>query len=251
MSIREFFNTYIDLWVETNKSTNLATNDQCVDLWRVFNMKVVGGPFMLGNAVDFWTNYPTAFYDKIPNTPTGVPQMGDTIIWGTKYAPYGHIAICTELVDVKNFTSFDQNDPIGSACHFQPHTYTGVLGWLRPKQLPQEEVNDNVESLNAKITELSKKLSDEIQANAELRTTNVNLQGDIKQQEEDNKQLLEDNRKAELDKQNALSDLKDMTGQHQSCQVDLKTATEALTGAEYRIIKGLSLWEILKIKFER
>jgi hypothetical protein len=133
MNITEFFDAYLDIWVESNRSDDPTTNQQCVDLWRVYNQKVVGGPFMYGNAVDFWTNYPVDFYDKIPNTPEGVPQLGDVIIWGTRYGKYGHIAVCTDIADVKGFTSFDQNDPINEACHFQPHSYTGVLGWLRPK----------------------------------------------------------------------------------------------------------------------
>jgi len=133
MTINEFFNAYEGLWVETNKGSDASTLDQCVDAWRTYNEKVIGGPFMYGNAVDFWTNYPTDFYDKIPNTPTGIPQLGDVMIWGTRYGKYGHIAVCTDIADVKTFTSFDQNDPIGEPCHYQPHNYTGVLGWLRPK----------------------------------------------------------------------------------------------------------------------
>jgi len=132
MTIQEFFDAYLGLWVETNKG-EASTNDQCVDLWRAYNRKVIAAPDMFGNAVDFWTNYPLDFYTKIPNTPTGIPQLGDVIIWGTKYGKYGHIAVCTDIADTKTFTAFGQNDPVGSACHYQPHNYTGVLGWLRPK----------------------------------------------------------------------------------------------------------------------
>jgi hypothetical protein len=103
---------------------------------------VIGGPNVTGNAVDYWTNFPTDFYDKIPNTPTGVPKLGDVMIWGTNYGPYGHIAVCTDIADTKGFTSFDQNDPSKSPCHYQPHNYTGVLGWLRPKNLPQSYIED-------------------------------------------------------------------------------------------------------------
>jgi hypothetical protein len=35
---------------------------------------------------------------------------------------------------MSSFTSFDQNWPTGSCCHFQYHeNYDGVIGWLRPK----------------------------------------------------------------------------------------------------------------------
>ena len=140
MTLQEFFDAYDGLWVESTGISDSGSRDQCVDLWRVFNLRVVGGPNVTGNAVDYWTNFPTDFYEKIPNTPTGVPKAGDVIIWGTNYGPYGHIAVCTDIADTKGFTSFDQNDPLKSPCHFQPHSYTGVLGWLRPKNLPQEEV---------------------------------------------------------------------------------------------------------------
>ena len=138
MTIQSFFDAYEGLWVESTSIGDSGSRDQCVDLWRVYNLRVIGGPNVTGNAVDYWTNYPTDFYDKIPNTPTGVPKLGDVMIWGTSYGPYGHIAVCTDIADTKGFTSFDQNDPAKSPCHYQPHNYTGVLGWLRPKNLPQD-----------------------------------------------------------------------------------------------------------------
>jgi hypothetical protein len=139
MVIKELFDAYEGLWIESSSIDTSGTRDQCVDLFRVYNRKVIGGNDMAGNAVDYFTNYPVVYYDKIPNTPTGVPQLGDVIVWGTTYGTYGHISVCTDIADTKGFTSFDQNDPLKSKCHFQPHTYNGVLGWLRPKQLPIEE----------------------------------------------------------------------------------------------------------------
>lgn len=137
MTIQEFFQAYEGLWIESTSIGDSGSRDQCVDLWRVYNLRVIGGPNVTGNAVDYWTNFPIDFYDKIPNDSIDdVPRLGDVIIWGTKYGPYGHIAVCTDIADTKGFTSFDQNDPAKSPCHFQPHTYSGVLGWLRPKKLP-------------------------------------------------------------------------------------------------------------------
>ena len=133
MTINDFFNAYEGLWIETNKTSDTSTLDQCIDAWRTYNRKVVGAPDIFGNPPDIWANYQQDFYEKIANTPDGVPKLGDVIIWGTKYGPYGHIAVCTDIADTKTFTSFDQNDPTGEPCHYQPHTYSGVLGWLRPK----------------------------------------------------------------------------------------------------------------------
>lgn len=138
MNVKQFFNAYEGLWVEYRGISNNETRDQCVDLFLVYNREVVGAPDMFGNAVDYWNNYPKDHYDRIENTSTFVPQLGDVGIWGTKYGPYGHIAIITDVADVKGFTSFDQNDPLKSSCHYQPHTYAGFLGVLRPKSLPQD-----------------------------------------------------------------------------------------------------------------
>jgi len=140
MNIRDFFWAFMDLWVESNKGSDPTTYDQCVDLWRAYNRKVIRAPDIFGNPPDIWEKYQADFYERIPNTPEGVPRLGDVIIWGKKYSKYGHIAICTEIADTKKFISFDQNDPIGTPCHFQEHNYVGVLGWLRPKN--QENIQD-------------------------------------------------------------------------------------------------------------
>lgn len=76
-------------------------------------------------------------FDWIPNTPTGVPQPGDIIVWNTAVGPYGHTAIFVDG-NASSFRSFDQNWPTGSAAHIQNHNYNGVVGWLRFKaQAPQ------------------------------------------------------------------------------------------------------------------
>lgn len=170
MNIRDFFWAYIDLWVESNKSSDPSTYDQCVDLWRVFNRKIIKAPDIFGNPPELWEKYQSNYYEKIPNTPEGVPQLGDVIVWGKSYGGIGHIAICTEIANKRTFTSFDQNDPINEPCHFQPHTYTGVLGWLRPKNqlLVAEPQAEEVETIpdasltkaEAKVTSLKEQVGD-------------------------------------------------------------------------------------------
>lgn len=111
---------------------------QCVDLFRCFNRDVLGiaQPRGVNGAKDFWANYPNDpnlynNFERIANTPDFVPQFGDIAVWGN--GTYGHIAICTGEGDVKTFESFDQNYPVGSACHYQKHNYSGFYGVLRPK----------------------------------------------------------------------------------------------------------------------
>jgi FtsZ-binding cell division protein ZapB len=117
----------------------LAQN-QCVDLANSYIESVLGLPKIeFTNAVDF-PDKAGDKYDYIENTPTGVPERGDLVIWeGT----YGHIAIFLEG-NANRFTSFDQNFPTGSPCHVQEHNYLKpkVKGWLRPKFKPVEEQID-------------------------------------------------------------------------------------------------------------
>jgi hypothetical protein len=78
------------------------------------------------------------FFDWIPNTPTGVPQAGDIVVWGTQVGQWGHTAIFIDG-NASSFRSFDQNWPVGSAAHIQAHNYNGVLGWLRLKKAAQPQ----------------------------------------------------------------------------------------------------------------
>lgn len=111
---------------------------QCVDLFRAYVKEVLGFPQPRGviGAADFWANYDTDpklknYYIKIPNTPTGVPEVGDIVIWSKKANLFGHISIYISG-GVWSFTSFDQNWPTLSKCTQTKHNYNNVLGWLRP-----------------------------------------------------------------------------------------------------------------------
>lgn len=106
---------------------------QCMDLANQYNKEVVGAPRLSGDAKDVWNTYPKSNYDRISNTPTGVPVKGDMLIWGPMPGnPYGHIAVF-DNGNVNTFQSFDQNWPVNSYCHLQGHSYDYLLGWLRPK----------------------------------------------------------------------------------------------------------------------
>jgi hypothetical protein len=107
---------------------------QCMDLYRQFVKEVLEFPQSpsVNGAVNVWDTYLKDKFDKIENSPTNCPIKGDIVIWSQGVGQYGHIAICKDG-DSNKFTSFDQNWPVGSLCHFQPHNYTNVLGWLRAK----------------------------------------------------------------------------------------------------------------------
>ena len=135
---------FIAKWTEKKCDWDGAFGSQCFDLYRYYCQDVLAIPQSpatgeLG-AVAIWDNYLTDYLDKTENTPTGVPQPGDIVIWGTKIGKYGHVAIFTEGTSTK-FKSFDCNFPTGSLPHVQDHTYAGVLGWLRKKALPPQSLD--------------------------------------------------------------------------------------------------------------
>ena len=134
------FNTFIAKYGGHYVDWDHAYGYQCVDLMRQYVWDVIGlKPYIAipstGNAKDIYKNYHGTAFQKIPNTPLGIPKDGDIIFWGfypgvTGWA--GHVAVVVGTGgSVNNFISFDQNWPTNSACHRQLHNYRGVLGWLR------------------------------------------------------------------------------------------------------------------------
>jgi hypothetical protein len=126
------------------------------------------------------TDLTVQYFEMIPNTPNGVPQIGDIIVW--KIGLAGHVAIGTGVGDSSGFTSFDQNWPLKSPCHLQAHTYDNVFGWLRPRtvqpivatpvtentiipwgadwgSLELQALRSKVQELKEKIIELTNQLS--------------------------------------------------------------------------------------------
>lgn len=108
---------------------------QCVDLWRHYVNSVWDYPQSPGviGAADIWDSYDQLRWTRIPNTPKGVPQKGDVIIWNRDYGPLGHVAIAVGIGDTRSFYSFDQNMPLATLPHIQLHNYNGLYGWLRAK----------------------------------------------------------------------------------------------------------------------
>lgn len=78
------------------------------------------------------------YFEIIPNTPSAIPEDGDLVVWkATSSNPVGHIAIALGGGTTRKFMCFEQNSPLGTPAHISERTYTGVLGWLRPKLPPE------------------------------------------------------------------------------------------------------------------
>jgi hypothetical protein len=112
---------------------------ECVAWASFYSKNFLNVPVDIGNhnACDIFDAATEDYFDKIENTPDGVPQEGDIVVWhGWGSNPYGHIAVCSYTADVDSFISYDQNWPLGSNVHRQNHDYGNVRGWLRAKNRP-------------------------------------------------------------------------------------------------------------------
>ncbi len=109
----------------------------------------------------------------------------------------------------------------------------------------------SVEGDNAKITELSKKLADEILANSQLRTTIVSLQADNADAEKRASLLTDENRTLVSEKERLLLDLQEADNQYHSSETKLQTCLGSLVGSQAQIIKATSWKKIAQIKFGR
>jgi len=126
MNLDDFIKKYNGKFVEV---AGPNSKNQCVDLVNAYIDEVLHRPMIThANAIDF-PKRSGSNYEWIKNTPKGLPQKGDLMIFKGKY---GHISIYLDG-NLNKFRSFDQNYPTGSPAHIQGHTYRNVLGWLRGK----------------------------------------------------------------------------------------------------------------------
>ena len=130
---------FITKWTGIGIDTDGAFGYQCMDLMHQYCVEVLGLSDLRilaqPNAKSVWTNFSNVFghelFDKIANTPMGVPLKGDIMLydWGTD----GHVDVFVQG-DVNSFRSFSQNFPTGSKSNVVNHpNYGGVYGWLRLK----------------------------------------------------------------------------------------------------------------------
>lgn len=134
MTLSQFITKYLGKQVEYH-SFNPNAKYQCVDLANAYIKEILGLTPIIGtDAKDMGSKASKTEFDWIPNTPTGVPQPGDIVIWNSKVGGgAGHIAIFLDG-DANSFTALSQNDPIGRETHLKKYNYNSVLGWLHPKK---------------------------------------------------------------------------------------------------------------------
>src|SRR3990167_6882464 len=104
MTLDQLIAKYNGKQVEVAGSSN--AQNQCVDLANLYIRDVLGIPIIeWTNAKDFPSKAGNK-YEFVKNTPTGVPDKGDLVIWsGNVGGGAGHIAIFLEG-NANKFTSF-------------------------------------------------------------------------------------------------------------------------------------------------
>ena len=134
MSPEQWMNQYIGQSVD---------GGQCVAWSSFYSRNFLNVPVDIGNvaaAAEMFDHAPDGFFDKIENDPTDAnqhPEEGDILIWHSWPGnQWGHTAVCSWTTNGMNFTSYDQNWPLGSTVHRQAHDFGNVRGWLRAKNRP-------------------------------------------------------------------------------------------------------------------
>ena len=165
--------------------------NQCVDLYRQYVKECLEYPQSSGvqGAANIWDNYLQDYFERVDNTPDGVPKLGDVIIWNKNAGGgFGHVGVF-DSGNTDNFISFDQNWPVNSFCHFQSHNYINVLGWLRPKKFvevePQPAITDQtvIPQLGMEVQAIVSKIKDQEQTIYQQENVINDLQKRVKELE--------------------------------------------------------------------
>lgn len=148
MTYRQFKDKWLGKGIDYDKSYGF----QCVDVYRMYCKEVLDIPQSspVRGAKDIWNTYLTKHFTKIPNTPEGVPNQGDVVIWG--HGEYGHVGIVDEA-NKQYLTCFEQNwvEINGTGVtELRRHTYANVTGWLRPDIIEAGNTQD-IEDIRVRL----------------------------------------------------------------------------------------------------
>lgn len=181
MTFQSFIETFNGKYIDFDG----AYGAQCMDEMHYYCVQVLGladGRILAAPcAKDVYNNFDSVFghelFERIPNTPTGVPNEGDVMFWGN--GTWGHVAIFIEG-DANSFRSFDQNYPTGSPCHVQNHTsYSGVLGWLRFKK-DSAPASPELQACQTQLQDEIKKKNDNYNWGKELESELEGVKSQVK-----------------------------------------------------------------------
>lgn len=133
------YNDFKAKWIGNPINYDNAYGAQCMDVYRMYVKEVLNAPQSppVKGAKNVWDTYLPEYFDKVVNTPDGVPEQGCIAIWSV--GEFGHIGI-VDSADKQYLTCFEQNwTQAGTASdgkgvsEIRKHTYANVLGWLKFK----------------------------------------------------------------------------------------------------------------------
>jgi hypothetical protein len=145
--MKDHFNTFFAKWngkpCEVSDPSNL---NQCMDLafaWcdEIGVPRTTIGHLYASQVYTAPNDITIKYFELVPNTALGVPQIGDLVVF--KGGTAGHISISNGVGDTNTFQSFDQN--FGSTvnkCGIIIHPYDNVLGFLRFRSVPNLIITD-------------------------------------------------------------------------------------------------------------
>lgn len=271
MTTQDFIAKYTGKKLDWDK----AHGGQCVDLFRFYVNEVLklSQPKGVVGAADFWTGYDSDpilkdNFIKIANTPDGVPQEGDVMIWNKKAGGgFGHIAVFIKG-NSNAFTSFDQNWRAINVCEPTEHNYTNVYGWLRPKESSmgneletcladrlkfwkeRDEARAEVEALNTRAAGLQARATD---LGNQVGTLQAEVNNRREQVSRVEAQLLDTQAQLKLideQLQKALVDLKERSIEKGALAIEveqLKVKIESLKQAQTEGGVTLTIGEVLRL----
>ena len=140
----KLFDEFLGIYLNKSNVGNTPENKgQCTGLVNVW-ANYLKLPHLWGNAKDIPLYADLNKYQRVVNTPTGIPPKGAILIWTGNYNKgFGHTAI-VQSANVNTITVFSQNDPLSSKCIIKKYpNYNHVYGWLIPK-IATQSVGDDV-----------------------------------------------------------------------------------------------------------
>lgn len=129
MNLQSFIDKYTGVAGVGNTPENTGECVGLVMVWTASN----GLPHTWGHARDLLANADRKAFMVIANSETNFPLPGDVLCWNGRWGGgYGHTGVVVSA-DANTFTTFEQNNPKGSAPRLVKHaSYSNVQGWMRP-----------------------------------------------------------------------------------------------------------------------
>lgn len=136
------FQEFIDEYEGKKVDWDGRYDAQCVDLARQYINDVWKTPQFrpVVGAKNIWEAVDEDYYIKIPNTPTGVPENGDILVWdATPGNVWGHVAMFIDGGSMR-MRVFEQDGFTQDGAKKAYRNYTNIKGWFRPKEDMSETI---------------------------------------------------------------------------------------------------------------